>query len=93
MKTPMQIEILAKNTIEITTDEYADLIASRTRLDVVCDLLSAQTYPDKEILLVVARGVSVVIATPKEEPTEPEEDSKKETTEPVDDSDLPPFLR
>lgn len=72
-----QTEITIMPTIEISTDEYADLLSARTRLDVVCDILETTTlsYTDKELLLVVAQGISTL-------PTPPEAVKEEKTPEP-----------
>jgi len=61
--------ITVQPAVEIPTDEYADLLSTRTKLDVICDLLVTQTYVDKELLLLVARGVPTPRQLPEEDMT------------------------
>lgn len=57
MDKTQQIEITIKNSVVIPTDEYADLLSARTRLDVLCDIVVAQKYLiNKEEILLIARG-------------------------------------
>ena len=49
---------LGDNVI-VSKDEYADLQAARTRLDVIIDLLTAGKYLDKDAILTVAGGQPV----------------------------------
>lgn len=60
-----QTKITAMGTVEIPTDEYADLLSAKTRLDVVCDLIVNQTYIDKELLLLVAQGAPPSVQKPE----------------------------
>ncbi len=57
-----------KNPVTISTDEYADLLSARTRLDVICDWAVMQKYSiDKTELLILARGAPQLLSIPKEE--------------------------
>ena len=54
-----KIEIMEvpRNSVTITADEYADLQASRVRLEILTDYLEMQKYSiDKEEALIMARG-------------------------------------
>jgi hypothetical protein len=51
------IKEVPANSVTISLDEYMDLQSARTRLDVISDVLTTETYADTKRLLVIARGI------------------------------------
>lgn len=78
MGNPMEVHEASKYAVTIPTDEYADLIAARTRLDVLIDIVRKQQYSNREDLLLVACATPRVIQRPNNE-------------SPVDDPDSIPL--
>jgi len=69
MENPMGVQATFQYVVTIPTDEYVDLLSTRTKLDVICDLLDTQTYVDKGLLLLVARGVPTPRQLPEQDET------------------------
>jgi len=59
---PNCISVIADDRVVITSEEYADLIAARTRIDILVDLLNGDKFlVSDKVILTIAQGHYPVI--------------------------------